>query len=263
MKTLSKKLLTACLALMVAVVMAVPAFAADNSNTLIERDYTPYISYEEQRNRFIADAENNGSKSNISAALEHMQQVQDIASGKLVPITPYATSQNLNVPFYSQENNYYCGPATTRQTYRFFLRTYVNLPSQSQIASALGTTTDGTDTNRIATYLNNAFGLGYQVLWYWDNSTLPTLVTNNIGTGAPIILHVSISNANAGRNGINDTSKWPYTTSGHYMNLNGYTDSGRVCNVTDPYADRVSGYSSGKYSVTYTAVNNVCDRAIF
>ena len=59
MKTLSKKLLTACLALMVAVVMAVPAFAADNSNTLIERDYTPYISYEEQRNRFIADAENN------------------------------------------------------------------------------------------------------------------------------------------------------------------------------------------------------------
>ena len=41
MKTLSKKLLTACLALMVAVVMAVPAFAADNSNTLIERDYTP------------------------------------------------------------------------------------------------------------------------------------------------------------------------------------------------------------------------------
>lgn len=120
MKTLSKKLLTACLALMVAVVMAVPAFAADNSNTLIERDYTPYISYEEQRNRFIADAENNGSKSNISAALEHMQQVQDIASGKLVPITPYATSQNLNVPFYSQENKHYCGPATTRQTYRFF-----------------------------------------------------------------------------------------------------------------------------------------------
>ena len=152
MKTLSKKLLTACLALMVAVVMAVPAFAADNSNTLIERDYTPYISYEEQRNRFIADAENNGSESNISAALEHMQQVQDIASGKLVPITPYATSQNLNVPFYSQENNYYCGPATTRQTYRFFLRTDVNLPSQSQIASALGTTTTyGTDTNGIAT----------------------------------------------------------------------------------------------------------------
>lgn len=36
------KLLTACLALMVAVVMAVPAFAADNSNTLIERDYTPW-----------------------------------------------------------------------------------------------------------------------------------------------------------------------------------------------------------------------------
>ena len=263
MKTRSKKILTVCLALMMAVVMAVPAFATDDSNTLIERDYTPYISYEEQRNRFIADAENNGSEANISDALEHMQQVQDIASGKLVPITPYATSQNLNVPFYSQENNLYCGPATTRQTYRFFLHTDVNLPSQSQIAHELKTTTSGTDTNNIATYLNNAFGLGYQVLWYWDNSTLPTLVTNNIGTGAPIILHVSISNANAGRNGINDTSKWPYTTSGHYMNLNGYTDSGRVCNVTDPYADRVSGYSSGKYSVTYTAVNNVCDRAIF
>ena len=263
MKTLSKKILTVCLALMMAVVMAVPAFATDDSNTLIERDYTPYISYEEQRNRFIADAENNGSEANISDALEHMQQVQDIASGKLVPITPYATSQNLDVPFYSQENDHYCGPATTRQTYRFFLHTDVNLPSQSQIAHELKTTTSGTDTNNIATYLNNAFGLGYQVLWSWDNSTLPTLVTNNIGTGAPIILHVSISNANAGRNGINDTSKWPYTTSGHYMNLNGYTDSGRVCNVTDPYADRVSGYSSGKYSVTYTAVNNVCDRAVF
>lgn len=263
MKTLSKKILTVCLALMMAVVMAVPAFATDDSNTLIERDYTPYISYEEQRNRFIADAENNGSEANISDALEHMQQVQDIASGKLVPITPYATSQNLDVPFYSQENDHYCGPATTRQTYRFFLHTDVNLPSQSQIAHELKTTTSGTDTNNIATYLNNAFGLGYQVLWSWDNSTLPTLVTNNIGTGAPIILHVSISNANAGRNGINDTSKWPYTTSGHYMNLNGYTDSGRVYNVTDPYADRVSGYSSGKYSVTYTAVNNVCDRAIF
>ena len=263
MKTRSKKILTVCLALMMAVVMAVPAFATDDSNTLIERDYTPYISYEEQRNRFIADAENNGSEANISDALEHMQQVQDIASGKLVPITPYATSQNLDVPFYSQENDHYCGPATTRQTYRFFLHTDVNLPSQSQIAHELKTTTSGTDTNNIATYLNNAFGLGYQVLWSWDNSTLPALVTNNIGIGVPIILHVSISDTNAGRSGINDTSRWPYTTSGHYMNLNGYTNSGRVCNVTDPYADRVSGYSSGKYSVTYTAVNNVCDRAIF
>lgn len=263
MKTRSKKILTVCLALMMAVVMAVPAFATDDSNTLIERDYTPYISYEEQRNRFIADAENNGSEANISDALEHMQQVQDIASGKLVPITPYATSQNLDVPFYSQENDHYCGPATTRQTYRFFLHTDVNLPSQSQIAHELKTTTSGTDTNNIATYLNDTFGLGYQVLWSWDNSTLPALVTNNIGIGVPIILHVSISDTNAGRSGINDTSRWPYTTSGHYMNLNGYTNSGRVCNVTDPYADRVNGYSSGKYSVTYTAVNNVCDRAIF
>ena len=35
MKTLSKKILTVCLALMMAVVMAVPAFATDDSNTLI------------------------------------------------------------------------------------------------------------------------------------------------------------------------------------------------------------------------------------
>lgn len=263
MENLNKRIFTICLALVMSVSMALPTLAVDEGANSIERDYTPYISYEEQRNQFISNAEINHSEKSISDALEHMQQVQDIASGKLVPVVPYSTSENLNVPFYSQETSYYCGPATTRQTYRFFLHTDVNLPSQSQIASALGTTTSGTDTNRIATYLNNAFGLGYQVLWYWDNSTLPDLVMNNIGIGAPIILHVSISNSNAGRSGIDDTSRWPYTTSGHYMNLNGYTNSGRVCNVTDPYADRVDGYGSGKYSVTYTAVNNVCDRAIF
>ena len=51
MKTLSKKILTVCLALMMAVVMAVPAFATDDSNTLIERDYTPYIYISKQLKR--------------------------------------------------------------------------------------------------------------------------------------------------------------------------------------------------------------------
>ena len=58
----------------------------------------------------------------------------------------------MDVPGYKQETTYYCGPATLKQTMQYINKR--SLP-QSAYASALGTTTAGTDGMNIIKYFND------------------------------------------------------------------------------------------------------------
>lgn len=51
----------------------------------------------------------------------------------------------------TQENGYYCGPATVQQTLK---RINGSAPSQSTIASGIGTTTAGSNLASMVSYIN-------------------------------------------------------------------------------------------------------------
>ena len=70
-------------------------------------------------------------------------------------------------------------------------------------------------------------------------------------------LYAIISSSISGRSSTSDRSHWLFATDGHYLNISGYTftdASNKYYQVTDPYADRYTGYSSGKYNVNNTVV---------
>lgn len=76
-------------------------------------------------------------------------------------IMPYAAYLDhkymISVSNYTQETNYYCGPAAVRQTLSFHKsknNVSTSLPSQKTLASAIGTTTSGSTSSGIASGLN-------------------------------------------------------------------------------------------------------------
>lgn len=173
----------------------------------------------------------------------------------------------LSVPFYEQKEEYYCGPASVLQVFAYLNTTqnkHYTLPTQYELAEALGTTREGTDTCNMKNYLNQKFDANYSVLWSWkDETVLSSMVIADINAGYPMIPHLIIGPTSVGRSSPTDPSKWPYTTDGHYVTLNGHRANGTIFHITDPYVTKVmSGYSSGKYTVTNAITEAVCDRII-
>lgn len=212
-------------------------------------DTTEYISPDDQLSSYLertdltpTQRENAISKHNMGQYLAN--------GGELVRIAR-STSNTLSVPWYSQEESYYCGPATVKQTIH-----YINgiSDTQDEIADDLGTSANyGTDTNNMCTYLNNNTDYSYEVLWWWaDASAFSNMVISDTDDDKPIIGHVIISTK----------GDWPYTTGGHYINYNGYSSSGETFNVTDPYVDRF-GDTDGKYTITNDEAERVTDRIIW
>lgn len=156
----------------------------------------------------------------------------------------------LAVPYYEQQNGYYCGPATTRQTLHYFDKG-LDL-SQDAIAKSLGTTTAGTDGANIVTYLNS-----YRLWNYYtvnnpeSKEEMEELTYYGLNTCyAPPILRVHLKTEHG----------WPYATGGgHFMNISGQyaTSNGIVYQVTDPNITRVNpSLSSGKYRISSATAYN-------
>lgn len=219
------------------------------------------ISLQEQ----LIDVQNSTglSSSEKNSRIEKIQHLIDIQNGTTFNTrATVPTSLTLTVQFHSQTNEYYCGPATTQQTYEYLYymkngRYYA--PTQSTIATAIGTTTNGSDLQNILDYLNSKnLDCSYASTWWWANQdSYDTMVKESIADTTPVILYASISSSIAGRSSTTDRTKWLFSTGGHYLNISGYTFTGtssKYYGVTDPYADRYTGYSSGKYNVNNTVV---------
>lgn len=249
---MTKKIISTVLALTMMVSMSISVFAAE-SGTVGPTDgdvITEKKSIDQQLSEYLARTDKTPEAK--QAALQKAELAKSLTNGtNILSHASRATSKNLSMTFYSQSNSYYCGPATTQQTLK-----YLNgsSPSQSTLATELGTTSSsGTDTNNISDYLNNNTDKSYSVLWWWaDASALSDMVITDVDAGTPIVAHVIISTK----------SEWPYTTTGHYMNYNGYSSSGSSINVTDPWADRYDK-PTGKYSVSNTAAESVTDRIVW
>ena len=131
-------------------------------------------------------------------------------------------------------------------------------PTQSAIASEIGTTDNGSDLQPILDYLNDNLECTYASIWWWaDQDNYDTMVRESLVDTNPVVLYAIIPSSISGRSCTSDRSHWLFATDGHYLNISGYTFTGtsnKYYQVTDPYADRYTGYSSGKYNVNNTVV---------
>lgn len=140
------------------------------------------------------------------------------------------TRKVLNVSWQGQQRYYWCGPASARMA--LSTRT-ANLPSQTTLASALGTTVNGTDhVGLIRNALNRYLGTTwFETKVMYDPPTqaqrdlLKRDVLLNIGKGYPIVANVISGWRPPG---------YPGGTIYHYVTVVGYDQGGERVLIADP-----------------------------
>ncbi len=201
----------------------------------------PSETLEEQLENFLNNPElTEEQKLAAKSKVEQAISFRDDAMMNVRSVT--ATYPNVTIPVtaFKQDYTYYCGPATTRQTMKFLGASvpggYIP-PSQSYIASALGTTTAGTEWYMIRDYINGFTFMGVANNYVAYNpssvsdmeSTIYSTLTATHKT-APILQVDTDGNTCLG-----------YQTGGHYLNVSGIRTSGGIneFRLTDPYRERI------------------------
>jgi hypothetical protein len=161
-----------------------------------------------------------------------------VASTKPPAPAPPA-SKVLDYTYEAQINGWYCGPAAVR----IALTARGLQPSQDELASALGTTVNGTnsadDTTRVLNSLANTdfyqstFILGTPSQAQVDQ--LQADVVHAVSNGYAVVANIvgSATDTDGG---------WHSYDGGHYLNVVGYRDDGRTVQIAD--AAFVNGVSS-------------------
>lgn len=151
-----------------------------------------------------------------------------------ITVSAATVNKQLAVTVFKQANSYYCGPATVKEVLNYMLGTS---KTQDQYASDLGTTTDGTTMTNIPDVLNK-----YQSSCYYIYTEISSMsewssdVSFDINLNHPVVIDIKST-----------TSNWPYATSGHYMCISGYDNSGSTAYawVADPHP---TYYGTYKYT---------------
>lgn len=151
----------------------------------------------------------------------------------------------LNVPYYEQEETYYCGPATVKQVSHFMTG---SSDSQVDIAEIIGTGEAGTTMAYMLEYLNGVKDLDY----IYDQgiaenySTWLNAIYSSARNSKPAIILVSDPYGNI----------LPYTTPAHFVNLSGVDSkySSNKIRITDPFTYGLGNiwyYASDIHSLNY------------
>lgn len=241
-------------------VFQVSAIAPDNDITIAEKikyDISEGLILDEN----ISQEEQLAiiSNSNILSDEQKAQAVDKINFMNRISLQDIQSSVNstlgqynctVAIPYFKKKNYYYCGPATTKQSLH-----YINgySPSQDVIANALGTTTAGTDGDRIVVYMNeNQSKIYYMAVPPYSVTSMATMIYNGLTNykTAPIL-----------RLAMEEYQGWRYSSQGHFMNASGLYSEGYSTNgaleyeVTDPYIEyRDNTEPDGKYRINAVAV---------
>ena len=155
-----------------------------------------------------------------------------------VPMT-LSDSVVISLPFQTQQNDYYCGPASARMVVGAlgYSRT------QDQMASLLGTTTNGTNAgNGVANALNSVVaGSKYRFTWQWhtysDVSKIKGHIVEALNYGNPVMVNTMESPGDVYLAGHNIG-----TTLYHFGVVADYFNYGNQVTYTDPGYGRYSGF---------------------
>lgn len=216
----------------------------------------PTPSLEQQLEEFLnnpdlTEDQKRDAKEKVETAIFFRDSAVPDNAGSDIQNRSYSTV-TLSVPAYTQEEDYYCGPATTRQTLGYLGMVVpggYNPPTQSTIAAAVYTTTSGTEWNYITAYINSFTFMGISNNYFAYTPSSKNNMESVINSAltqthpTPPILQINT-------NGYSSTMG--YSTSGHYMNVSGIkTESGtNYFQITDPNRGRLSPALSSKYYMT-------------
>jgi hypothetical protein len=123
--------------------------------------------------------------------------------------------KKLNVPYVKQKNDYYCGPATTLQTQKYY--NSKTSSTQDSLAKTLGTTKNGTAYSKIKDALNSRSYIKKKYAWLnvtkKDKLTIANYIGYSIQIGRTVVLNIAARDEVKGRLG--------YYSEGHYLNASG------------------------------------------
>ena len=145
----------------------------------------------------------------------------------------------LNIPFQTQINDYYCGPASASM----IVRPLGYNKSQHQMAALLGTTTNGTNAgNGVANALNAVVaGSRYRFNWEWHTYTqiskMKNHITEALSWGNPIMVNTMESPGDVYLQGHNIG-----TALYHFGVIGDYFDNGNSVTYVDPGYGRYGGF---------------------
>ena len=152
---------------------------------------------------------------------------------------PRPSQKELSIKFQTQINDYYCGPASASM-----IVTSLGRPrTQQQMASLLGTTTNGTNAgNGVANALNAVMkGSRYKFNWVWHTyneiDKFKDNVTHAISYGNPVMVNTLESPGDSYLAGHNMG-----TTLYHYGIVGDYFDNGNSVTYVDPGYGRYPGF---------------------
>ena len=168
---------------------------------------------------------------------------------------PVVAMKMLNYDFQWQPNFYYCGPAATR----IAMSARGLVLSQDALATALGTTVNGTNSAADITRVLNGLGntgifksrfIRGSLATQADIEQLKVDVLNTVGTNNPIVANI----AGTATDSYGKTHSYP---GGHYLTVVGYSDSGDTVKIADP----ADSYGTGWYMMsTVTLANWIATR---
>lgn len=220
-------------------------FASENSPFFVDGD-------NDEPSKNVVDLSNyrNNNRlqsynSNLKTLSEKDLQIIAPLSNKTLP----KRAGRINLTLFTQETNYYCGPATVKQTIHFINGSSEN---QSTIASDIGTTSDGSALEPMVNYINDrkSYGLDYTIYQNPSMEQIQNIVNYCVEKNLPAICRLRFEKG----------GNWAYRTNGHYLNANGYIEYGEEILLTDPNIKRVNSSSTGSYYVTinelYKATQN-------
>jgi len=165
-----------------------------------------------------------------------------------LPTFPRASMRVLDIQWQGQQTGYWCGPGATRMALSARM---MNPPSQQELASYLGTTTDGTDNiGLVAGALNHYLGVSfYQSKDMYD----PPTAAQQDGLKHDILVRIGdqgyplVANVVSGWR----PSGYPSGTIYHYVAIIGYDQDGDRVLVADPAGDGAGGSSWTAVPRTY------------
>lgn len=217
-----------------------------------------HISYEEQLQNILdnPDLDNDQKEAAVIAINEAIMLRDSFPEISLYAAASYSTI-TIPVTAYTQEEEFYCGPATARQTLEF-LGSIVpggyTPPPQSKIAEDIKTSKkDGTEWYNLIEYINYYKFMSTPHTYIEHNlnglSNMETIIYNSLTQTRPEPPILQIDTGN-------DSSVLGYSTDGHYLNVSGIrtVNGNNEFQLTDPYRQRKS--LSAKYYVkTYNIYN--------
>lgn len=211
-------------------------------------DLNVILSLDEQKELLLKESTSKAEEVRIKQKFEdHDALVKRIESGFSI-FGSNTESGSHAVPYFKQAYDYYCGPATVKQTIHFIKG---SSGTQDAIATSIGTTKAGSDLAPMVKYLNNNQTVNtYVVVNSPSEDLIKGIPEYAVRKGSPAIGRLKIAKG----------GNWAYSSAGHFMNMSGYTNYGAKIRVTDPYIGWINASSTGSYYVTsnefYTATKN-------